>query len=262
MQTYSPCYLKIKFFNDDTSNSGEVVHRIRRGETVRFNSQLHTATDQEIIIYGGSNLKSIGNISNLNPSTMLIANAYKLTKLECHSTWLITMDVSELTYLREIDIEDCTKLGSDKQKVLNISNCSYLTKVNAKNTQLTAIQTNQSGGNLEEIYLPSSTTIVQLANQKNLKIIGLPYSKDGSVFPKNLATVSIINCPAIEKLNTSEDEEISNTFASFKYVQDLTLRNSLQLTEMNFKGFNKLKYVTLAAMSTLTSLGFDDKAAD
>lgn len=262
MQTYSPCYLKIKFFNDDTSNSGEVVHRIRRGETVRFNSQLHTATDQEIIIYGGSNLKSIGDISNLNPSTMLISNAYKLTKLECHSSLLITMDVSELTYLREIDIEGCINFGSDKQKVLNISNCSYLTKINAKNTQLTAIQTNQSGGNLEEIYLPSSTTIIQIANQKNLKILGIPYSKDENAFPKNLATVSITNCPNIEKLNTSENEETSKTFIAFKYVQNLTLYNSLQLTEMNFKDFNKLKNVTLSAMPQLESLGFNDMVTE
>ena len=108
---------------------------------------------------------------------MLIANADRLTEIECHSPNLINTDLSECTKLQRIDLSDCTALGTGigAQPILNIQNCKYLRYCNCMNTQLTAIYTMQAGGNLEEIYYPETTQVVQLTNQTYLHTVGLPY---------------------------------------------------------------------------------------
>ncbi len=162
---------------DEANNTGLQTKRVGRGEKVRFTYNMPTATDQEIIVYAGHYLKSLGDVSNLQPTSMLIANADRLTEIECHSPNLINTDLSECTKLQRIDLSDCTALGTGigAQPILNIQNCKYLRYVNCMNTQLTAIYTMQAGGNLEEIYYPETTQVVQLTNQTYLHTVGIPY---------------------------------------------------------------------------------------
>lgn len=376
-----------------------------------------TATDQEIIVYGGYYLKSLGDVSNLQPTSMLIANASRLTEIECHSPNLINTDLSECTKLQRIDLSDCTALGTGigAQPILNIQNCKYLRYCNCMNTQLTAIYTMQAGGNLEEIYFPETTQVIQATNQTHLKVLGIPYGYkseldyikykptfgyrygsypydkpntmiegDYSCFafedfipiepnttyyiglgekleyfdgwgtpngtyayaytycydenfnrtdtnngthhigwmwnnhnqipyatfttpsnakyvkvslqlggdyakyhqycsmptiedvlknfvlvkeeeygtyaiPKNLANVQISNCNKIDYIQYPYIEGDILRFDSLKYVQNLTITNSLdRLTEMKFGGFSKLRTVNLSSMKYITKLGFDD----
>ena len=120
------------------------------------------------------------------------------------------------------------------------------------NTQLTAIYTMQQGGNLEEIYYPESTQEVQLTNQTYLHTVGLPSTNPC----KNLATVQIYNCNAIKSLSS---ESVELDFNVFKYVQNLSITNSLSgLKSMQFNGFDKLRNVTLSSLKELESIGFED----
>lgn len=408
IETYIPMYVRVKW-RDEAGGTGVQVKRVARGEKVRFSYNMPTATDQEIIVYGGYYLKSIGDVSNLQPTTMLIANASRLTEIECHSPNLINTDLSECTKLQRIDLSDCTALGTGigSQPILNIQNCNYLRYCNCMNTQLTAIYTMQRGGNLEEIYFPETTQVIQVTNQTHLKTLGIPYGfknmlsykkpifgeyyyhafphnqvvinqgnegtsfrfdefievkgdteytvgayepmqytspttqpyywitwhefdadknmignkktaqdnwfnnnkmrgtfttdsnakyikisllindnfiKEGFEYSykniqevykqfivhetpiygqryecKNLANVQITNC---NKVNTLQNPYFDNDpiyFDSLKYVQNLTLTNSLdRLKEMKFSGFSKLRNVTLGSMKYLEKLGFDD----
>ena len=176
IQTYIPLYVTVKWRNDATGTGIQTL-KVGKGETVRFSTTLPAATDQEIVIYGGQYLKDLGDLSNLAPTTMLISNANKLTKVKCSSPNLINTDLSQLKYLREIDLHGCTMLGTGvgASPTLNISNASYLTKIDIRDTKLTAIYTNPNGGNLQEIYYPESIQEIELANQKLLKIVGIPY---------------------------------------------------------------------------------------
>ncbi|WP_291631546.1 BspA family leucine-rich repeat surface protein, partial [Clostridium sp.] len=185
---------------------------------------------------------------------MLIANADRLTEIECHSPNLINTDLSECTKLQRIDLSDCTALGTGigAQPILNIQNCKYLRYCNCMNTQLTAIYTMQAGGNLEEIYYPETTQVVQLTNQTYLHTIGLPSTNPC----KNLADVQITNCNAIKTLSS---ETTSLDFNTLKYVQNLNITNSLSgLNSMQFNGFDKLRNVTLSSLKELDSIGFED----
>lgn len=257
IQTYIPMYVSVKW-RDEVNNTGLQTKRVGRGETVRFEYNMPTATDQEIIVYAGYYLKSLGDVSNLQPTSMLIANASRLTEIECHSPNLINTDLSECTKLQSIDLSDCTALGTGigAQPILNIQNCKYLRKCDCRNTQLTAIYTMQAGGNLEEIYYPSTIQVIQLTNQKHLRIAGVP--RDAHA-PKALAQVEITNCNNIEYLQYpyTEGEEI--VFESFKYLQTLLIENSLdKLKTMSFKGFSKLKSVELSSLLSLEELDFED----
>ena len=257
IETYIPMYVSVKW-RDEANNTGMQTKRVGRGETVRFTYNMPTATDQEILVYAGYYLKRLGNVSNLQPTTMLIANASRLTEIECHSPNLINTDLSECTKLQRIDLSDCTALGTGigAQPTMNIQNCKYLRFCDFRNTKLTAIYTMQAGGNLEEIYYPDSTQLIQLTNQTYLHTVGIPY---GLTYCRSLADVEISNCHKIKYMHYPFQEGDSLTFEPLKYVQNLKLSNSLDLlTDLTFKGFNKLASVEINSMHNLQSLGFDD----
>ena len=253
IETYIPMYVSVKW-RDEANNTGLQTKRVGRGEKVRFTYNMPTATDQEIIIYAGHYLKRLGDVSNLQPTSMLIANADRLTEIVCHSPNLINTDLSECTKLQRIDLSDCTALGTGigAQPILNIQNCKYLRYCDCRNTQLTAIYTMQAGGNLEEIYYPQSTQVVQLTNQTYLHTVGLPSTNPC----ENLADVMITNCNAIKTLSS---ETTVLDFNTLKYVQNLNITNSLSgLNSMQFNGFDKLRNVTLSSLKELDSIGFED----
>ena len=184
LETYLPMYLTVKWRDEpDTIVNGEVVNhgkqtkRVGKGEKVRFEFNMPTETDQEIIIYAGRYLKSLGDVSNLQPTTMLLANASKLTAVKCNSPKLINTDLSKLMYVQDVDLSGCTKLGSGlgAQPTLDLSNCRYLKKLNVTDTQLTAVYTNLTGGSIEEIYYPNTIQAINLRNQERLRVIGVPY---------------------------------------------------------------------------------------
>jgi surface protein len=264
VEMYQPMYVSVKF-RDEAENAGMITKRVGRGEKVRFSYNLPTATDQEILVYCGKNIKSLGNLSNMAPSTILIANANRLTEIEVHSPNLINTDLSECKLLQRIDISDCTALGTGvgAQPILNVQNCKYLKYLNCRNTQLTSIYTMQTGSNLEEIYYPDSIQSIQLTNQAYLKIVGIPYETDeyGQVtrYCKNLADIEINNCRYIDYIHYPYKEGDYVNLDAIKQVQNFTLITSLdRLTGMNFRGFNKLKNLKLSSMHNISSLGFDD----
>lgn len=260
IQTYIPMYLRVKW-RDEANNTGVQVKRVGRGETVRFEYNMPTATDQEIIVYGGHYLKSIGDVSNLEPTTMLIANADRLTEIECHSPNLINTDLSVCTKLQRIDISNSPALGTGigAQPTLNIQNCKYLKYCNCYNTSLTAVYTMQEGGNLEELYYPATTQVVQITNQTHLKRLGLPANMATDEYCRNLQTVQITNCNKIQTLHYPFNDNDDIDFSPFKYVQDIAITNSIdRLTFMSFSGFNKLKTLKLQSLKNLVEIGFDD----
>ena len=252
---YIPLYFSVKWNNGD---NGTQTFRIKRGQSQTFNFNSVSDTDQEVIIYHAQYIKKLDNLSNLNPSSCILSNARKLTNVEIHSTELYNINVENNIYLRNIDLSGCSALGTVTAtgSSLNLSNCKYLKYVNVKGTALTEVQLNSDGGSLKEIYYPITIQSIQLINQRVLEVLGLPYV--GGV-AKSLYTVSIENCPRIYKFNDSSDESVYSSFKGMAYVNNLTLKNCLDIiTTMNYTGFRNLQNITLINMSKLTNLGFDE----
>ena len=254
---YVPLYFSVKWSN---ASGGTQTFKLKRGEkkTYYFNSTV--ATDQEVVIYHAKHIKRIDNLTNLNPKSCLLSNAKKLTNVEIHSPILFEINVTGNKFLRTINLEGCTDLGTivGTSSSLNLSNCKYLSYCNVYNTNLTEIQLNTSGGSLKEIYYPKSVQSINLIKQRLLEIIGLPYGTNSEEVPTSLYTISIQECPSIKKLNTSTDNNINFTFASMKYCNNLTIRNSLDLTSLRFDGFYRLKTVIIENMYNLKQVGFTD----
>ena len=121
IETYGEQYVKVKW-----KNGVEQKLRVESGKPTRFTGSLATNQDQEIIIYNVNNLKSIGDISNLNPSQLFLGNATRLTELICHSDKLLNVDVSNNTYLQKIDLKGCSLLGKETGAVMDVSGLNNL----------------------------------------------------------------------------------------------------------------------------------------
>ena len=255
--TYIPLYFSVKWSN---ATGGTQTFKMTRGETRTFYYTSTTSTDQEVIVYHAQYIKNLDNLSNLNPSSCILANAKKLTNVEIHSTELYNINVTNNTFLRTINLEGCSTLGTVTAtgSSLDLSNCKYLRYCNVYNTALTEVQLNTSGGSLTEIYYPSTLQSMTLIKQTLLERIGLPYGTNGREVPTALYTVNIQECPNIKYLNTSDDPSINTTFASMYYCNNLTLRNSLDLEGLNFDGFHRLRNVTIENMYKLQSVGFNN----
>lgn len=233
---------------------------MKRGETKTFSYKSTTSTDQEVIIYHAQYIKALDNLSNLNPSSCILANARKLTNVEIHSNELYNINVTNNTFLRTINLEGCSTLGTVTAtgSSLDLSNCKYLKYCNVYNTALTEVQLNTSGGSLVEILYPKTIQSINLIKQRLLEKIGLPYGSNGEEIPTSLYTISIQECPNIKYLNTSKNSAINTTFASMVYCNNLTIRNSLDLKRLTFDGFYRLKNVVIENMYNLAELGFND----
>lgn len=255
--SYIPLYFSVKWSNAD---GGTQTFKVKRGQKQTFNYTSTTATDQEVIIYHAQYIKEINNISNLRPSSCILANATKLNNVEIHSDKLYNVNFTNNRFLRNLDLEGCTALGTVTAtgSVLDVSNCNYLTKLNIYKTALTGVLLNTSGGSLKEIYYPTTIQEVQLIKQTLLEKVGLPYGNNGSEIPTSLYNVDIEECPNIRTLNTSEDSSINTKWVSMKYCQNLVIRNSLNYETISLEGFQRLKTIKLENMFNLKSLGFDN----
>ncbi len=253
---YIPLYFSVKWSN---ASGGTQTFKLKRGETKTFYYTSTTSTDQEVIIYHAQYVKRLDNLSNLNPSSCILANAKKLTNVEIHSPELYNINVTGNKFLRNVDLRDCTALGTVTAtgSSLDVSNCKYLRYVDVYNTNLTEVQLNSSGGSLLEIYYPKTIQSVTLIKQSLLRIVGLPY-KYGEEIPTSLYNIDIENCPVIERLNTSDDPNIYKSFASMIYCNNLTLRNTLDLQTLNFDGFYRLRNVKIENMYNLETVGFNN----
>ena len=284
LQVYSPMYLTVKWRNQGNQNdeeesrknkAGFEYKKVNRGETVRFSATLPTATDQEILVFGGRFLKDLGDLSNLQPSTLLISQAVNLTNVTCHSPNLTTTDFSTCTKLQTIDLSDCEQLGSGigTSSTLNVAACTNLRSINAFNTQLTAILTNLSGGNLEEIRFPYSVQTIMVKNQPLLRSLGIPVYYTGQLtdptnrFVERLVSVDIANCEKLESLITNycQNDGVPvevPVFLGVKYGQTFSISNSLTFLErLDLSYCANLQRLSLSDFLRLRELNIDDITA-
>ena len=204
LQVYSPMYLSVKW-RDGTIETQKLL----RGQTGHYTFVMPTETDQEVIVYGASNLKSIGDLSNLTPTNLILNEADKIIDLTCASSKLINMDISGCVMLRNLNLNGCTKLSPS----INVSNCQFLTNIDIRNTNLNSITLNSTGGNLEKIYYPSCIKLIELRNLFMLKQIVLP-------LVNSCENLIVDNCPNVEPFNNDtilsqiHNININNSFTS------------------------------------------------
>ena len=241
IQTYSPIYFTVKWRNGELETK-----KIGRDKTVTFSTTIPTATDQEIILYAAQEIKTIDGISNLNPTALMLSNATRLTKLICTSAKaLLNVSVDNNTYLKTINLNGCTALGTSTNTTLDVSNCPNLTYLNVNGTALTNVIFNVSGSNIETFCLSSSLKSAELINMPNLKTVTAPTS--GGIKISNLKIVDF---------DESSKAAITK-FISTTYIENLVLTN-VYLDTLNLGSCGNLTSVRITN-STIIDFTYSDK---
>ena len=249
IETYGEQYVKVKW-----KNGVEQKLKVSSGKPTRFTGKLATNQDQEIIIYNVNNLKSIGDISNLNPSQLFLGNATRLTELICHSDKLLNIDVSNNTYLQKIDLKGCSLLGKETGAVMDVSGLNNLKYLNIYGTNITSVKTNTAGGNITEIYYPTTIKSIDVRNQSNLTTLAIP---NGNV----LDDLTLVNLDNLVNINATYDENgnltgiTSDIESIFNNLQTINIQNCLDVTStLSIQDTRKLVSLVLVGMDNLQSI--------
>ena len=230
IETYAPVYQHMSWYNNQMDKK-----KIDGKTAVTFTGTAQAATDQEVIIYGGSNIKRIRGISTMNPNSMLIGNATKLVELECTNATLLTdinsnkANLSPNKYLTKVDLSGCSALGG----MLRLNNSPLLSDVNVKGTAITGMLLPTSIKNLGTLRVPKGVTELTLNDAKTLTTLDL---EEGYL----LETLSLTNCNKLKSFDLSK-------------VKNITLDNSYNAEEVRL---STNQQVNLRNMETLKRLTF------
>ena len=224
IETYSPVYQHLSWYNNQMDKK-----KIDGKTAITFTGTAQASTDQEILIYGGSNIKAIRGISSTNPNQVLIGSATRLTEIDLSNCPILTTVNSDKanftphTYLNKLDISNCPQLGG----ILKANNSPLLREINAKNTAVTGIQLPPSIRNLEVLRLPNSISTLTLNDAGLLNTLEFD---DGI----NLQSIALTNCNNLTNcinfdLTKTPTVLLDNSYNAeelyMSEITDLTLKN-------------------------------------
>lgn len=255
LEMFDNMFVQVKWRNtgEASDNTAIQIQEVKKGEVMRFSFISKASTDQEIRIFGGKYVKSLGDLSNLSPVRINITSATRLKDLVCHSDKLKTVELSTCTNLQNVDLKDCTILGSSDQstKLLDVSGCTNIQSINLLNTQIQGVNLNPKGSNIQEIWYPKDIQSIVLANCPHLTTVGLQRGH-------SCKELHLTNCPRVETFGDlkwdSNKQQYTYTPAYYLtgvqtlYIdnslldfEDVCLENSINLQNVTFKNMPKLK---------------------
>ena len=269
IETYTPLYQHLSWYNGQMDKK-----KIDGKISVTFNGHAQAATDQEVLIYGGSNIKSIKGISTCNPSQLLIGAATKLIELDAKNCTLLSdinsngANLLPHTYLTKLDLSGCTALPG----TLNIQNSPLLRHIDISGSSISAINKPSTLKNIEYMKFRDckNFTTIDLSNlyMPRLKSCDDMFNGCSNMTGMNLTNWNIpnvtsmyamfYNCRALTSLDVS-GFDTSNVTNMGDMFQSCT-----KLTSLDVSGFDTTNvtsmYNMFAGCNKLTSLdvsGFD-----
>ncbi len=195
---YADIYPTIKYGSYLVRTRGE------RDHAYELVCPLSDMNDTEIYIYSASALSSIGDISPLKVGLADFSRAIKLTDIKVGDSAsgysnpnLKSLTLGNNTLLRKIDARNCTNLGADTQKTINLTGCTGLEEVYFDGTAISGLDL-PNGGVMKKIHLPGTITYLTLRNHTGLTEFVCPdYSNITTLWLENPApiidTAEIVN---------------------------------------------------------------------
>ena len=136
IETYDPQYVHVSWYN------GQMDKIKVDGKTpVTFTGRAMAATDQEVLIYGGTNIKKLSGISTMNPGELIIGAATRLAELDASNCPILTQinlnkaNLSAHHQLIKLNLSNCPELGGN----LRIDNSKLMQELNIENTAISGI---------------------------------------------------------------------------------------------------------------------------
>ena len=190
IETYTPVYLHLSWYNGQMDKK-----KIDGKVSVEFSGKAQAATDQEVLIYGGSNVKSIKGIQSANPNRLILGSATKLTELDASNCPLlaeINMNKANLSpheYLNKVNLSNCPLLEGN----LRLNNSPLIQELDIRGTGITGMNLPSSIRNLQVLKLPNTMTELTLNDAGMLHTLEF----DEGV---KMQSVAMTNCNALENV--------------------------------------------------------------
>ena len=181
------------------ANANEIIH-ITAPSGITFN-------DTETIIYGATNIASLGDLSGKYAGTVDVSKATQLDELILGSTKtgyqnanLKSVSVGNNRLLRTINVANCPNLTG----VLDLSSCVAIEDIEARGSGITSVSLS-SGGNLKTMRLPATITNLEVIDKPNLQSIELEGFSNVRIFNmQNTGSVNPLtllgNCNNVERV--------------------------------------------------------------
>ena len=232
IETYTPVYQHLSWYNGQMDKK-----KIDGKVSVEFSGTAQAATDQEVLIYGGSNVKSIKGITSMNPNRMLIGSATKLVEIDAHDCPLLAdinankANLSPHEYLNKVDLSNCPLLEGN----LRLNNSPLVQEINIKGTNITGMNLPSSIRNLQVLRLPNTMTDLTLNDASMLHTLDF----DEGVA---LQSISMTNCNALENvINFDLLQTPSITLNnSYNTAAELYFRDTTNLSLSNMSNLERV----------------------
>lgn len=191
IETYTPLYQHVSWYNgqmDKKKIDGKIA--------VSFSGTAMAETDQEVLIYGGSNVKKITGLQSMNPNQMLIGYATKISEIDASNCSILAdinsdgANLSPHTYLNNVNLANCAELSGN----LRLDNSQLIRNVDISGTAISGIQLPTSVRNLETLKLSEDVSSLTLRDANLLSELNLP---------ANIEYLNLINVPKLKTLSSS-----------------------------------------------------------
>ena len=211
IETYTPVYQHVSWFNGQMDKK-----KIDTGESVSFSGHAMTETDQEVLIYGGSNVKRITGISSMNPNQMLIGGATRLVELDASNSPLLAdinankANLLPHTFLNSVNLSNCPLLTGN----LRLDNSPLIRNLDMDNTPITGLYLPDSIKNLRSLELANTNVPnVTLRDNALLTTLALPGSIRELVL-KDLPALNSLTCVDYTNLRVLNTENVKLDYAT------------------------------------------------
>ena len=234
IETYTPVYQHLSWYNgqmDKKKIDGKVA--------VEFTGTAMAATDQEVLIYGGTNVKKITGISSMNPNRMLIGSATRLIELDAHDCPLLSdinankSNLAPHVYLNKVNLSGCPLLAGN----LIINNSPLVREIDIRGTGIVGLNLPSNLRNLEILKLPSAIKTLNLNDAGQLHTLEF---ESGS----EMETVSMTNCNALTNVVNFDLENVPNVTLnnSYNIANELYFSKTTNLSLINMSNLERVIY--------------------
>lgn len=194
IETYTPLYQHVSWYNgqmDKKKIDGKIA--------VTFNGTAMAETDQEVLIYGGSNIKKITGLQSMNPNQMLIGYATKLSEIDASNCSKLAdinssgANLSPHIYLNKVNLANCAELSGN----LRLDNSQLIRDIDISGTAISGIQLPTSLRNLETLKLSEDIKNLTLHDASLLSSLNLP---------NNIEYLNLYNVPKLSSITNSSGQ--------------------------------------------------------
>ena len=239
LETYTPVYQHLSWYN------GQMDKKKIDGKTsITFSGKAQAATDQEVLIYGGSNIKKISGIQSGNPNRLILGSATKLTELDasnCPLLYEINMNKANLSpheYLNKVNLSNCPLLEGN----LRLNNSPLIQELDIRGTNITGMNLPSSIRNLQILKLPNTMTELTLNDAGMLHTLEFDEGvKMQSIAMTNCnALINVVNFDLLQTPSITLNNSY-NTAAElyFRDTTNLSLNNMSNLERVIFTPNNE-----------------------